>query len=114
MSFNWDEEGIPIQDIATQIRCICDEREIHYEIIQLMVFFDSMGEVEVYTEPYYKQFCRKVNLRWKQERLTYRQVADDLVESYIYQYKKEYKNKRWFNLKLRKFKTDLITTLEET
>ena len=114
MSFNWDEEGIPIQLIAKNIRCICDEGAIHYEIIQLIVSFDRIGEVEVYTEPFYKQFCKRVNLRWKQERLTYRQVADDLVEIYIYQYKKEYKNKRWFNVKLRAFKTDLIHMLEET
>lgn len=78
--------------------------------VDAMYDFDQAFGLETYWEPYERQVLNKIRRSYeKNGQVTAEEVVDDLVESYIYQYNKEYKNQRDTNNFLRhEFKDDLL------
>lgn len=98
---------VDIESLANKIIELVDT-QIFTDVDEMYSLDQAMG-VETFYNPYERQVINRINrtLR-KNGDVTTEDVVDHLVESYIYQYKKEYVNQKDVNTFLRhEFKDDL-------
>lgn len=105
---SYGKSDVDINSVADFVKNIVENRE--FTRPEGMYDLDSAFGLETYYDPYERQVLNKINRRLeKNGNITPEEVVDDLVESYIYQYNKEYKNQRDTNNFLRhEFKDDLL------
>ena len=110
---NYGESDIDIEGLADRVISIVTRRESTG--FDEMFSFDQAFGLEVYQIPYENQVVNRVNRTiQKNGDITPEEVVDHMVESYIYQYNKEYRNQRDTNKFLRgEFKEDLNNMIQE-
>lgn len=104
---------LDINSLADKIIKIVNQRK--FESPDEMYDLDRAFGLETYWEPYERQVLNKINRTIdKNWDITPEDVVDHMIESYIYQYNKEYKNQRETNKFLRgEFRDDLIEVINQ-
>ena len=106
---------VDIQALAKGIKNVVDNREFTGTEFNEVYKLDKAFGLETYYDPFERQVLNKINRAIaKNGTVSTSDVTDYIVDSYIYQYNKEYLNQRDTNKFLRnEFKNDLNTVIDE-
>ena len=106
---------VDIQALARGIKNVVENREFTGNEFNEVYKLDKAFGLETYYDPFERQVLNKINRQLaKNGSVSTSDVTDYIVDSYIYQYNKEYMNQRDTNKFLRtEFKDDLNAVIDE-